>query len=42
MTGIRARAAYKGYTPPSLAEFKKRERAALSERRSSHSPRKRK
>jgi hypothetical protein len=42
ITGIRARAAYKGYTSPSLAEFKKRERAALSERRSSHSPRKRK
>ena len=42
VTGIRAHAAYKGYTPPSLAEFKKRERAALAERRRAHSPRKRK
>jgi hypothetical protein len=42
VSGIRASAVYKGYTPPSLAAFKKRERAALSERRSNHSPRKRK
>lgn len=42
VTGIRAHATYKGYTPPSLAEFKKRERAALAERRRAHSPRKRK
>ena len=42
VTAIRARAQYKGYTPPSSAEFKQRERAALSERRRAHSPRKRK
>jgi hypothetical protein len=42
VTGIRARAAYKGYVSPSMAEFKQRERAALTERRRAHSPRKRK
>lgn len=39
---FRGSAVYKPYTPPSFAEFKKRQREELSERRRSHSPRKRK
>lgn len=42
VSGIRARAAYKDYTPPKLAEFIRRERATLAETRRAHSPRKRK